>query len=353
VIGAEGTIQEGAPEALRTEARREPAVFRAFAWSITAVVMAGLVFGAARSDALDGSLVLGMAVWLPMVVASELLAVPLWDDVMFSMSLPVLIAAGIVFGPWAAGALGFLGFVDAREWRGEVSLARAVSNRSGVALSASLGALAFHGLAGDVDAWPQVLFPACAALIVDGLTNAGVVVTGVTLRTGESPARTVQMLYMGSGFQFVVTYVSCGAMALLLAASYVHSGSWGLLVCLAPLFLAGQMLAHGRRLLEASRRLEDKSRALEAVAGQMADERADERLQIASALHDDVLQSLHYLTLNAQVIREDLRHGRLLQLEEDIPLFLQACRQTSDLTRSVVTDLRSSPLGRGGGRIRS
>jgi signal transduction histidine kinase len=94
--------------------------------------------------------------------------------------------------------------------------------------------------------------------------------------------------------------------------------------------------------------LSERDEIIEAVTANVADERSDERMRIAASIHDEVLQSLHYLTLHAQVIREDLRHGKLLQLEEDIPLLLDISRKTADQARALVGDLRTSPVGRAG-----
>jgi len=49
-----------------------------------------------------------------------------------------------------------------------------------------------------------------------------------------------------------------------------------------------------------------------------------------------------------EVLRHDLASGRLLDLEHDLPELLTATEGAADSIRSVIRDLRSSSIGRGG-----
>lgn len=321
-------------------------------WGVTlglGLLLCATVIPAALHSRLETGAPLGeLVVWLAFVLFADLLAVPLTSEVLFTMSLPVLLAAGMVFQPWVAATLAMAGYVDAREFRGGICVQRALLNRFQVALSAMAASWVFHALGGSANNWPSVLIPAALALATDCLLNATLTASAVSLVSGVALPEALRALPLGPGPQFVLTYVCSGMLALLLATLYEYVGVWGLVVGVAPVLLAGQMLAEARRALDTSRALHEKSRAFRAVTEQVVAERHDERHRIACSLHDDVLQSLHYLTLHAQVIREDLRHGRLLQLEEDVPMLLRASQETADLTRGVIKDLRSSPLGRGG-----
>jgi len=117
---------------------------------------------------------------------------------------------------------------------------------------------------------------------------------------------------------------------------------------MAPLLLAHQLFLRGQKLREASRAVETMNRALVDVSGRIAEERRDERLCIAGALHDEVLQPLYKVHLMGEVLRRDLSSGRLLDLEDDLPGLLEATRVAQDALRRVVRDLRDSSLGPGG-----
>ncbi len=86
----------------------------------------------------------------------------------------------------------------------------------------------------------------------------------------------------------------------------------------------------------------------DSVDERIADERRDERARIAAALHDDVLQCLYNVTIRTQIIKEDLRCGRLLDLDDDVPALLQASEEAVGELRDVIGDLRRSTIGHAG-----
>jgi len=152
----------------------------------------------------------------------------------------------------------------------------------------------------------------------------------------------------GRVWTFALVYSCLGLLALILAETYVKLGPWALLLFPVPVVLARQAFTHGFGLEAASKALSEAGRAFQQVSTRIADERRDERSRIASSLHDDVLQSLYNVSIHAQVIKEDLRAGRLLALDDDVPALLRASDEASNGLRDVIKDLRSSPLGRRG-----
>ena len=73
-----------------------------------------------------------------------------------------------------------------------------------------------------------------------------------------------------------------------------------------------------------------------------------ERARIAAALHDEVLQDLYNVTIRAQVLRQDLLSGRLLELEDDLPAVIQASEAAVEDLREVIHGLRSAAIGHAG-----
>ncbi|MDP9295150.1 MAG: ATP-binding protein, partial [Actinomycetota bacterium] len=165
----------------------------------------------------------------------------------------------------------------------------------------------------------------------------------------RAPSRLVlSQMKFGRVSVFVLAYGCLGLLGLILAETYVRLGPLALISFPIPIVLARQAFSHGFGLDAAKQAMLRTDQAFEEASRRIAEERRDERSRIASSLHDDVLQSLYNVTIHAQVIREDLRAGRLLALDDDVPALLRASDEASDSLRDVIKDLRQSPLGRRG-----
>ena len=264
------------------------------------------------------------------------------------MDLPVLLGAGFVHGPAFAGLVGLIGCIDLREIRREVSPSRAVLNRAQIALSAMAAAVVFHALNVQLGDWPGAAFGGLAALGADCAVNYTIVALASSLRSRRSVPAVLREMRLGSTSTFVAIYVCFGFLGVLLAESYLRLGFVGVVGFVAPIVLSRQAFVHWRRLDEAKQSLQAKNDALRSVDERIADERRDERARIAASLHDDVLQCLYNVTIRTQVIREDLRSGRLLDLDDDVPALLVASEQAVDELRDIIKDLRRSTIGHAG-----
>ena len=111
----------GAGGVRRPHGRPEPMRLRVLEASVSLLVFSGLVWQVAVNwgdfDASLGHLL----PWLVVVVVADLLPVPIWGSVELMMSFPVLLASALVFPPYIAGSLSFVGTFDLREFRGEIS----------------------------------------------------------------------------------------------------------------------------------------------------------------------------------------------------------------------------------------
>lgn len=326
----------------------EPLGFRVLAWSLFAGVL--LLLGA---ELLAGQRPLSVSgteslLWIVLVAATSL--VPLTSDggPSLVMDLPILLGAGFVHGPAFAGLVGLVGCIDLREVRREVSISRAVLNRAQIALSAMVAAVVFHALNAQLGDWPQAAFGGLAALGADCVVNYTIVALASSLRSRRPVHAVLREMRLGSPFTFVAVYVCFGFLGVLLAESYVRLGFLGVVGFVAPVVLARQAFVHWKRLDEAKVSIQAKNDALRAVDERIADERSDERARIAASLHDDVLQCLYNVTIRTQVIREDLRSGRLLDLDDDVPALLVASEQAVDELRDIIKDLRRSTIGHAG-----
>jgi signal transduction histidine kinase len=289
-----------------------------------------------------------LLVWLVVVAFADFVAVPLWGTITLSMSLPVSLAAAMLFSPAEAALVAFLGAFDPREFRGEVNADHAIYNRSQIAVSVLLASSAFHALNGDASVWPDLLAPFAVALAVDFVANTLLVMVPAGILQRMSPWDVLVQAHGDEPFKHIIGYVCVGSLAVLLAAIYDVAGISGLLVCCVPLVLAQQMFLHARRLSDATRKIEAKDRTLLTTVEQVVEERRDERLAVAGELHDEVLPPLFKVHLMGQVLRQDLISGRLLDLDDDLPELLAATEAAQSAIRDLVGDLRRSPLGAGG-----
>lgn len=286
--------------------------------------------------------------WLIVVALADFLAVPLWGTITLSMSLPVSLAAAMLFSPAEAALVAFLGALDPREFKGEVSADHAIYNRSQVAISVLLASSVFHALKGDSSAWPGVMGPFAAALVVDFVVNTLLVMVPAGILQRMSPWQVFVQTHGDEPMKHVTGYVCVGSLALLLAAIYDVAGIYGLIICCIPLVIAQQMFLHVRRLSDATRKIEAKDRTVLRTIERVVEERRDERLAMAGELHDEVLPPLFKVHLMGQVLRQDLISGRLLDLDDDLPELLAATEAAQSAIRVLVGDLRRSPLGAGG-----
>jgi len=291
---------------------------------------------------------LDVLLWSAAAGAVGLAAIQTPSGQQLGLDMPLLLAAGYLMGPIPAGIIAFAGYIDVREFRHAISLERALFNRAQTSLSVMAAAAVFSAVSDDVGILPGAALGALAAVGTDCLVNYAMVGGILALSEGVSPTVSIARLRLGSILDFVATYGSFGLLSVLLAQAYDTVGPWSLLLFAMPIVLARQAFAHGQSLDGAISRLSVQSRALQDVDSRILNERRDERLTIAAGLHDDVLPPLFRVHLMGQVLRQELSSGRLLAMEDDLPELLRATDEANGTVRSLIRDLRLSPLGAGG-----
>lgn len=290
----------------------------------------------------------GLAAWVLVVALVGVASVPADSGPQLGLDMPLLLAAAFLFGPGIAGAIAFIGYVDVREFKGDISLVRALYNRAQTSLSVMAAAVVFSVVDGQINEWPAAILVSLVAVAADCLVNYGLVVAAKALHDQVSPWDILGGLRVGAARTFLVTYLSYGLLSPILGQIYLEIGSWGLVAFALPALLARQAFEQSRRLEAANGRLRTQSAALRDMSSRVADERRDERLAVAAGLHDEVLPPLYNVHLMGQVLRRDLAAGRLLDLEGDVPSLLQAVDTANDAVRGLIGGLRESPLGTGG-----
>ncbi len=293
--------------------------------------------------------------WICLIALADSVPIRSWGRITMAVSMPITLAVGLLYEPAVAAAIVFVASYDPRELSGEVTLARALYNRSQIAMSILAASFVFHLFGVSVTEWPIALLAALAALAVDVLVNTVLVVAPTTLSQGGSPYGVLRrVVEMSSSYQ-LLGYVALGMSSILIALVASAVGVAGAFLFVAPLVLARELFAQTSKLQESVALLEVRSRALVQSLEQIADERKDERMVVAGELHDEVLPPLFKVHLMGQVIRQDIDSGRLLDLDADLPELLSATDAAQVAVRELVGDLRKSSLGPGGleGALRS
>jgi signal transduction histidine kinase len=285
-----------------------------------------------------------LLLWVAVDAAIGLAAVTFVSGAELGLDAPLLIAAAIIFGPISAGLIAVFGYVDRREWRHAVSFERAMFNRSQIALSVVAGGAAFH-LIGNTSHIPRFLLGALVAVAVDMIVNWALVIIVRMLHQGLSPRYAIAGSYTGRLGEFVLGYGTFSLLSAAMAQAYGTAGPW-------TLATFGLVAVLGRRTFEttqslslAETALKRKDEELLKISHRLAEERRDERLAVAAGIHDEVLPPLSKVHLLGQVVRQDLAAGRLLDLDVDVPELVRATEIASESMRTLIGNLRSSPIG--------
>lgn len=292
-----------------------------------------------------------LAIWIVTVALVEILPVPAWHGLQVGVGFPLLMAVAFVYAPPAAALAAFLGASDPREFRREVGPLRAVFNRSQVALSVLVASAVFHAIA-DLGVSPVAVQVGAALLagVIDYVLNSSIVTMAVSLDSGMPPVQVLKELRIGRLSEFLVSYLGLAFFGLFLAHFYAFAdiGFWAVPVFVIPLLLARAMFFRSKALEEAHKELQDREQVLRALSNRMAEERQDERLQIAGFLHDDLAQLLFRLSIQVDVARRHLDSGKLDEAEQQLLEIKETKNRTSDRIRALIRDLHRSPLGRAG-----
>jgi signal transduction histidine kinase len=195
---------------------------------------------------------------------------------------------------------------------------------------------------------PYVVGLGVLSLLVWLASNYLLVGSALSFDRGYSFREVIPQLRLGTIADFMGTLVLWAVLGAVLAALYDESRPLALLAILAATLLGRQALARSQMLVDTSRAYRSREQALKHVSQQLGKERSDERKLIAAELHDEVLQPLFKVTLMAQVLKNDLATGRLLELDQDLPELLTGAELASTTLRELIGDLRRSSLGRGG-----
>jgi signal transduction histidine kinase len=283
--------------------------------------------------------------WTIVILLVNFLYVDL-EPVQFTLDLPLLVAVSLLYAPPVAGLVAFLGSADVREFRRRIGVFRAVYNRSQIGLSVFVASAAYHAVSSSLEEWPNAILGTALATAVFTSLNGILVSAYVASHSEASFHRVMLRLHVGRPFEFLLTYFAYGILAYAVSRLFLDAGAWSVPLFMVPIVIAHVAFVRAERLAALASNLKVRERLLELAMDRIVDERKDERLRIASGLHDDVLQSLIRISQLGFFLGREVEAGS--QAASDAAELQRLTTDTMSTLREVVGDLRHSPVGRDG-----
>ncbi len=206
----------------------------------------GLTIPGLREEVLDESVLF----FVVAVAVVDLIPVSGWGGLQLSLSFPLLLGVAIIFDPPVAALIGFLGSIDPRELRGEVSLLKAVYNRSQMAVSILAGSAIFHAVASTDASWQRQVVGIVLAATMTHAVNACIVAGLEALQRGLPFGRVLVRMHGPAPYEFLLSYIGLGLFGAVIAQFYISEGFWSVVVFLGPLVFARQMYFRSRGLAD-------------------------------------------------------------------------------------------------------
>jgi len=286
--------------------------------------------------------------WASAVATVDLMAVPVSTALQLSLSFPILLGVAILYPPSVAASVAFVGSFDPRELKREIAPITALFNRSQIALAVFVQSSCFHALA-SYNSRIYVLVP---SVLVAYTAAYSFNVTLVALDMHFSHALPIRVVLaqmrLGALREFLLNVLGLSFIGVIIVRLYVSVQLWSVAAFILPLVFARQMFFRSMALEEAGKELKDRERVMRALSNRMAEERQDERMQIAGYLHDDLAQMLFRLSLQVDMAKKQLSRGEADATLRHLEGITGTHRETSDMVRALIRDLHRSPIGRKG-----
>ena len=331
----------------------QPSAGTVFMWLVTGPVIVGAVVLILREPNLflrprQSSLV-ELLFWALVLAVVGLLPVSVSKRLELTLTFPILLALAMLYDPRVTAVVTLIGAFDSREIRREITLLKSAFNRSQIAIAALAGSAVFHSIASKSSPLARLVPGALASIVVTYSVNVALVVLAMRLLYGLHFGTVLGQLRLGALRDFFVNYVGLGFVGVVIVElSKSNAGLWSVAAFVLPLLFARQMFFRTLALEEASKELKDRERVMRALSNRMAEERQDERMQIAAYLHDDLAQMLFRLTLQVEMAKKRLLQGETEAVLKDLDGISSTKQDTSDAIRALIRDLHRSPIGRKG-----
>ena len=185
--------------------------------------------------------------------------------------------------------------------------------------------------------------------------NVSLVTLAMRLLYKVSVRDVLGQLRVGAVSEFLISYLLLGSVGVIVAEFYEKVGTLAVAAFILPLIFARMMFFRNMELEEAHKELQgknvelkDRARVLRALSNRIADERKEERDQIAAYLHDDTAQMLYRLSLQIEMAKRRLSKGEIETVLRNLEEIDTTRKGTDQTIRALIRDLHRSPIGRRG-----
>ena len=313
-------------------------------WSIVTVAGASLSFAiVSERDLVDFPQLL---FWLALLIIADLLPVALGFGAQVSMAFPVLIAISILFPPGSAMLTAGLGSFDAREFKREIPLWRALFNRAQWILA--VGAASAILEVGDPFRYPEGLFLISAAALSILAISVGLVGLMLHADRGLRMSEAFELLVPRPVAGFFLLQAVLAGLGTATAKVYDEFGAVVSSVLLIPLLFARLSILGARAQQELSDRVRKQQQALLEATERVFQERENERHRIAEEIHDSSLQLLAAASYGIGNAQEFMKVDRADNASEAMEGARDAINDAIKTLRDSLVDLRRSTVEEGG-----
>src|SRR6266496_4810910 len=162
--------------------------------------------------------------WVALLSVVNMLPVSTWPHANFTPDVPIFIAGTLVLSPIEIGIASFIGGFDRKEFNGQITLSKAVFNRSQVGLAGFASSLVAHHVVPWSGPSGFILLLAVLVLVAIFLVNYILVGVAIALEYGAGPRTVLKRMSVGTPLDFALTLISWGVVGAMLAVLYDQIG---------------------------------------------------------------------------------------------------------------------------------
>lgn len=240
------SVGDAAPISVAAKAGRRNAL-RAYELLVAVPLIAYLSYGSWHAPA--GFLDWRLLVWAGAIALVHLMPMPRRMPFPFSLSFPLELSLALLYPPPVAAVIVFAASVDQEELHGEHAPLTVVFRHAQLALTVLAQGTFFHGLTGLGDRWYLVGAAVIVSALVGYAISTMVTAEWQTLRYRHRLDHVLRAMHEGVVAEFLLSYLGLALFSLLVAITTQTVGLWAIVVFIAPLGFAWQML-HRTQSLE-------------------------------------------------------------------------------------------------------
>jgi diguanylate cyclase (GGDEF)-like protein len=262
---AEQGGRDAGPRAERAPRRRF--ALRLYEAFVAFPLLAYLAYESVRSP--DAFMDWRILVWAGAIALVHLMPMPRRMPFPLSLSFPLELSAALLYPAHVAAVVAFVASIDQEELRGEHPPLTILFRHAQVALFVLAQGTVFHGLTDLQDRWFVVASAVILTALVGYTISTMVTAEWQTLRFRHRLDHVLRAMHEGVFVEFLLSYLGLALFSLLVAITTRTVGLWAIVVFIAPLAFAWQML--------------HRTHSLELATEQLARKQAENEYQ---ALHD-------------------------------------------------------------------